>query len=348
MIEQVNNTSRSQDLILGDNGCLLGSINDSVNSTADKERHLGRILLSIPESCCSKQKASSPFYYFGGFPWRLSAKLECSARTSNTNHFSVYVDCNPESQSTLWSCDAVIDIRLLSKKADTNCYTKKFTNKFSLNSNNWGFPAFLEWNTVRDPKNGFIQDGVIELEALIDIRNCMGVREFPEFDFTSSTHLTNMVLLVEGRPLFVNKDYLSLYSPVFDSLFNQNFLEKNQEKIELHDLKYDEFKELLEVVYPSHKKLNAENIEYILILADRFQIDYVIRKCEKFLIKTTEISAELKLVYADRYGFPQLQHHCMSEFKTTDEMKRLKKSEEYRSLSDKTKAALLEKMFKLL
>ncbi|CAD5206839.1 unnamed protein product [Bursaphelenchus okinawaensis] len=331
-----------------DNNCLMGSINESVNSTICDESKLGRLVLSIPENGCSRQKASSPFFCFGGFPWRLSAKTECSERTSHIEHFSVYVDCNPESQSTLWSCDAVVEVRLISKSLGTANYTKRFTNKFALNSNNWGFPAFLEWDTVKDPKNGFISDGMIELEALIEIKGSSGVKQRVHVDFTSANNLSNTILVVEGQELHVNRDYLSLYSPVFDSLFNHNFAERSQERIELHDLKYNEFKELLQVLYPAHAKLNSDNVDFVLVLADRFQIDYVIRKCEKFLIKTDEFSNELKLVYADRYNFPSLQHHCIVEIKSTDQIKTLKKSEEYRSLSDKTKAALFEKTVKLL
>lgn len=37
---------------------------------------------------------------------RMAAKTECSKRTGNVKYFSVYIDCNPESESTLWSCDA--------------------------------------------------------------------------------------------------------------------------------------------------------------------------------------------------------------------------------------------------
>lgn len=33
-----------------------------------------------------------------------------------------------------------------------------------------------------------------------------------------------------------------------------------------------EFIELLEVVYPSHKALSADNVEYLLDLGDKFQI----------------------------------------------------------------------------
>lgn len=35
---------------------------------------------------------------------------------------------------------------------------------------------------------------------------------------------------------------------------------------------FQEFMELLEVVYPSHKAISADNVEYLLDLGDKFQI----------------------------------------------------------------------------
>lgn len=69
----------------------------------------------------------------------------------------------------------------------------------------------------------------------------------------------------------------------------------------------DQFKELLEVIYPSHKPVNADNIDYLLTLADQYQIDYVMMEGEKFLCGADDVSVEAKLALADRYRFSKLQ-----------------------------------------
>jgi hypothetical protein len=53
-------------------------------------------------------------------------------------------------------------------------------------------------------------------------------------------------------------------------------------------------------------------------------------------------------VWADQYELAQLQDICVRTFKTPIDIKNLKTTEEYKNLSDATKAALLEKMFKLM
>ncbi len=75
----------------------------------------------------------------------MAAKTECSKRTNNVKFFSVYIDCNPESESTLWSCEAVVEFRLHSQSETNPVFSRQFTNKFNFNSNNWGFPSFMEW-----------------------------------------------------------------------------------------------------------------------------------------------------------------------------------------------------------
>jgi hypothetical protein len=94
--------------------------------------------------------------------------------------------------------------------------------------------------------------------------------------------------------------------------------------------------------------ISAENVEFLLELGDKFQVQYVMDECERFLIHTKEIPIITKLVWADQYELAQLQDICVRTFKTPIDIKNLKTTEEYKNLSDATKAALLEKMFKLM
>lgn len=44
--------------------------------------------------------------------------------------FSVYIDCNPESESTLWSCDAIVEFRLISQKSDIPNFSRQASHIF--------------------------------------------------------------------------------------------------------------------------------------------------------------------------------------------------------------------------
>ncbi|VDM48949.1 unnamed protein product [Toxocara canis] len=309
----------------------------------------GSIKLNISNLGGLRQKVTTSFHTIANLPWRLAAKTECTKRTSNVKFFSVYIDCNPESESTLWSCDAIVEFRLISQKPDTPNFSRQFTNKFNYNSNNWGFPSFMEWSEILNADKGFIRQDRVVVEAHITVQKVVGVRKNPTFDFTvSQPHTSDGVLVIDGVRLHVSKAYLALYSPVFHAMFFSRFSERDKKEIAIEDVILEEFVELLNVVYPSHKPVSAENVEFLLELGDKFEIQFVIDECERFLMRSDDIAVITKLVWADQYCLAKLQDVCVRTFKTTSDIKALKQTEEYKNLSDTTKAALLEKIFKLL
>ncbi|VDD93455.1 unnamed protein product [Enterobius vermicularis] len=309
----------------------------------------GSIKLNISNFVSLKQKVTTSFYMIANLPWRLAAKTECTKRTSNMKFFSVYIDCNPASESTLWSCDAIVEFRLISHKSNIPHFSRQFTNKFSFNSNNWGFPSFMEWNEITNPEKGYIRGDRVVVEAHITIQKVVGVRRSPTFDFTvSQPYVCDGTFVVDGVRLHVSKAYLALYSPVFHALFFSRFSERDKKEIPIEDVILDEFVELLNVVYPSHKPVSAENVEFLLELGDKFEIQFVIDECERFLMRSDDISIATKLLWADQYSLAKLHDVCVRTFKSPMDIKALKNTEEFRSLSDVTKAALLEKILKLL
>ena len=48
-------------------------------------------------------------------------------------------------------------------------------------------------------------------------------------------------------------------------------------------------------------------MEYLLELGDKFEIQYVIDECERFLMASDDISVVTKLVWADQYCLAKLQ-----------------------------------------
>lgn len=52
----------------------------------------------------------------------------------------------------------------------------QFTNKFNYNSNNWGFPSFMEWSEILNVDKGFIRGDRVVVEAHITVQKVVGVR----------------------------------------------------------------------------------------------------------------------------------------------------------------------------
>ncbi|KAK0425658.1 hypothetical protein QR680_009305 [Steinernema hermaphroditum] len=319
----------------------------SLPPSSDKAE--GSIKLNISNLSSLRTKVTTSYHMIANLPWRLAAKTECSKRTSNVKYFSVYIDCNPESESTLWACDAQVEFKLTAQRSGLPDYTRQFSNKFNYNSNNWGFPSFMEWNEILTEDKGYTRGDRVVVEARIVVHKVNGVKKSPTFDFRSAQpNISDVVLLVDGVRLYVSKAYLALYSPVFNAMFFSKFSERTMREIQIEDVLLEEFIELLNVVYPSHKSITAENVEFLLELGDKFEIQYVMDECENFLMRTDDIAVVTKLVWADQYTLAKLHDACIRTLKTVPEIKALKATEEYKNFSDTTKAALLEKILKVV
>jgi hypothetical protein len=51
--------------------------------------------------------------------------------------------------------------------------------------------------------------------------------------------------------------YLALYSPVFQTLFYGDFRESNMAEVPIEDVILEEFVDMLNVIYPSHKTVTG-------------------------------------------------------------------------------------------
>lgn len=69
-------------------------------------------------------------------------------------------------------------------------------------------------------------------------------------DFMVEDELSSVTLIVEEQRLYVHKEVLAAWSPVFRAMFLHNFKEKTQREIELPDKKVEDMMELLHCMYP--------------------------------------------------------------------------------------------------
>ncbi|KAF8367132.1 hypothetical protein PRIPAC_84961 [Pristionchus pacificus] len=163
--------------------------------------------------------------------------------------------------------------------------------------------------------------------------------------FEAPTEFTNVALIVEGKKLHVSKEFLAVHSPVFAAMCNGNFAEKGKDEIEIKEIVYEEFVELLNLIHPGWSQLTASSVEYIVKLADQFQMKDARDQSEKFLLKTDKVNSVKKLFLADQCNLQKLKNHCISVITCINE---LSNNPDYARLSDATKGALLERVIELL
>jgi len=108
-------------------------------------------------------------------------------------------------------------------------------------------------------------------------------------DFSEPWKFSDVVLVVEDQKFHVHRSTLSMWSPVFETMFTSQFKERSMYEIPLPGKKASEIKELLLIMYPtvSEKGWNTvtnENCFFLVELADEYQMDAIKQRCENFLV----------------------------------------------------------------
>ncbi|GMR54646.1 hypothetical protein PMAYCL1PPCAC_24841, partial [Pristionchus mayeri] len=110
---------------------------------------------------------------------------------------------------------------------------------YKYDTDNWGYSHIVKWSDLVDREKGFIKDGKITVEIYFSIVKMTGFRRKPRFDFNSGNTQSDVILIIEGKPVHVNKHYLRIYSNFFHSLFFGEFANKEQKEFELEDVVYE-------------------------------------------------------------------------------------------------------------
>ncbi|GMT29971.1 hypothetical protein PFISCL1PPCAC_21268, partial [Pristionchus fissidentatus] len=288
----------------------------------------------------------SDVYNIKGLPWRMTVSAFENGHRKwpfENVHFGkelhVEIDCNwPSSAAGCWSCHASIDTVIVRSGGEDG---KIVTSNVRFSHHETNSTKALDFAEIVDPKNGYVMDDRIVVECRVFIHKTAGVRKPKSADCTTPQEgHNNVVLVVDGKKLHLSKDYLAIYSPVFSAMFFGHFTEKNKNEIELKGVKYEEFVDVLNMIYPTSHEVNGDNFRHILNLADRFQIECASERVEKFLMATKMFRNPEKLVFADEFRLTLLRDHCLASFKVVNSLNTLKKSIQYRSFSDEMREAI--------
>ncbi|GMR56778.1 hypothetical protein PMAYCL1PPCAC_26973, partial [Pristionchus mayeri] len=94
--------------------------------------------------------------------------------------------------------------------------------------------------------------------------------------------------------------------------------------------------------------ITDRSVSYLLKLSDQFQIERVLNLCEKHLLKSTGFDEMNKLLLADQFIFKSLKELVLQSFSTLTDLAAKLKSPEYENLSSDMKAAICDRLAKLV
>ncbi|XP_053388715.1 ubiquitin carboxyl-terminal hydrolase 7-like [Mercenaria mercenaria] len=114
-----------------------------------------------------KDSVLSPKCMVRNLPWKIMAMQRVSHNADKYNQKSLgfFLQCNAESDSTSWSCNAAAELRIINQKKEGEDFVRKIQHLFYSKENDWGYSNFLPWNELLDPDKGFFKDDKVILQV---------------------------------------------------------------------------------------------------------------------------------------------------------------------------------------
>ncbi|KAI1705566.1 BTB/POZ domain-containing protein [Ditylenchus destructor] len=291
-----------------------------------------RISLTIPnakEWLSGKADPESPVVssaiQLGNAKWTMSAKIGTD-KVNNLSTVSVFAHCNPIVDTCAeWSCVAsrTFVLKAHSKKrmdhamTSENCWYPEIEG-----SESHGIVDFINEKDLFDPSNAYITpDGSAEFYAYITCSQPL-VKKIDEYAAKLYSQLDTEMEL-NGTLTFSKRKLrlLAAYSPFFEALFFtriEDFKERNMKQIPIDQVPLENFKLLLSVIYPNYAAITDDNVLCLLELADRFQMDFVTKQCEKHLVTKSELPFRTKIAAADVFRLHSLMNECLANVESAE------------------------------
>ena len=138
----------------------------------------------------------------------------------------------------------------------------------------------------------------------------------PAFGFDMKTEKSDLVIIVQDKPLYVKRSVLEDASPVFEKIFEEK-LDSNKE-LHVEGTSYGDFAEFLACVQPrNRRRITTSNVLRMLDLAEQYQVDNLKERCEECLLNTL-LTVQLQtksivilLSYSHDFGLEDLKELCL-------------------------------------
>ncbi|KAF8384637.1 hypothetical protein PRIPAC_73779 [Pristionchus pacificus] len=277
-----------------------------------------------------------------GFHWTLSFEKD----TNCVDGAIIAMKCDGDHNRS-WKCETNIEIRQYKKNGIE--FFPACTNKvysFSASKAIWRYTGCY-WNYRTDPK--YIANGKRVFEFHINIISSeSGELIADPAMFSAPNRRSDVILKIGDKNLHVSKEYLSVLSPVFDALFFGEFVEKRKDEVEIKEVVYEEFLDLLFLAYNDTMTITDHTVLHILKLVDQFQIENIMKHAKTYLTEAKGIDVMTKLLVADQYNLADLKNHCLKSFTNVTALhKKIQMSPDNGKFSSDMKAAIYDRIAEL-
>ncbi|CAI5445220.1 unnamed protein product [Caenorhabditis angaria] len=271
--------------------------------------------------------------------WKLSIR---SSIIENIKYFACYLElskippnsnfvCEVRANFAIWKNDRILEKATFRSPV---VYTKKWKS--------WGFLDFIEHKKLRTPKEKeFIENVEDSVEICVKFDY-----KFYKFDKDLENLRDFRVKLKADDILYVNKQFLSMFSKQLLEEFKNSSVSFNLEDVEAH-----EFALLYASIHPDPIEITDKNFSILLDLSNRFEIEVLFKKCMKEGLESKYIPFIEKLKGADKIEPKtenELLKNCMEKFKNQEQFKKFFETPEFENLKKTTQLKFLKALVEIL
>lgn len=140
--------------------------------------------------------------------------------------------------------------------------------------------------------------------------------------FFSKDAIRNFPVIVEKRKVYISREVLAMFSPVFKTMFYGSFKESKCESVKLSE-SLDEFIIFLECLFanPTRKRITDKNVGVALKFADKYDVEDMKQRCIEYFdnrlgdIKPYTYQADIEILdilsIADKYRLQNIIEQCI-------------------------------------
>ncbi|XP_028811057.1 speckle-type POZ protein-like [Denticeps clupeoides] len=188
-----------------------------------------------------------------------------------------------------------------------------------------GFSKFARRDDIMDKEAGILLDDALtvtcEIQVLCRSKNTQHPQvKMPEYsmadelgDLWDQSLFPDCSLFVAGQEFQAHKAILAARCPVFRAMFTHDMMERQTNRVEIHEMEPEVLKELLTFIY-SGKAPNLQDVAAeLLVAADMYLLERLKRMCEEALCSslTVENAAEI-LIFTDLHLTPDLKDEAIN------------------------------------